>query len=359
MLTDIAFSNIRNLSEQQFTLASGINLVTGDNAAGKTSLLETLYLLSVGRSFRTSKLDHLIADPSCGSWVRGHIKDTRSNIDAIIGFQRIKKRNQVRINGVDGKGVSDLAKVYPVQVIHPESHKLITAGPSVRRAFIDWGCFYLYSDFYEAWRDYRRILFQYNAALKNNVTHRVLESLEYELCQSSQKIDAYRKAYIETLANTLSVTCELWPDAVVGHLEYVSGWPSMSTLKESLEKYRERSIRAGASLVGPHRADLHIYSRSCLATAILSRGQIKRVTIALILAQTELYERTCEKDCMLLIDDIASELDRMSLEIASDVIQNRSGQSLVTALDASSVNQLKINCHKMFHVKHGQLHELV
>lgn len=359
MLTNIAFSNIRNLSEQEFALSPGINLVTGDNAAGKTSILETLYLLSVGRSFRTSKLENLVTDPSRSCWVRGHVKDNRHDVDATIGFQRLKKRNQVRINGTDAKGVSDLAKLYPVQVIHPESHKLITAGPSVRRAFIDWGCFYLYSDFHEVWRDYRRILFQYNTALKNNATHRVLASFEYELCQSGLRIDFYRNAYKDELSGALSLTNELWPDAVVGNLEYASGWPSASTLGEALDRYRDRSVRAGTSLVGPHRADLNIYSQSSLAASILSRGQIKRVTFALILAQTELYERSCEKDCMLLIDDIASELDATSLALASGVIKSRNGQSLVTALDASSVDQLQNSCHRMFHVKHGQLHELV
>lgn len=359
MLSNIAFSNIRNLSEQEISLSPGINLITGDNAAGKTSILEALYLLSVGRSFRTSKLENLIADPSRSCWIRGRVKELQNDIDAVIGFQRLKKRNQFRINGGNVGGIADLAKLYPVQIIHPESHKLITAGPSVRRAFIDWGCFYLYSDFHDVWRDYRRNLLQYNSALKGNISHRVLASLEYKLYQSGMRIDFYRRAYKDELVKALSVTDELWPDSRVGDMKYAPGWPLDFNLSDALESYRDRSVRAGTSLVGPHRADLYIYSQSNLAATILSRGQIKRLTVALILAQTELFERLCEKDCMLLIDDIASELDAMSLELSSGVIKNRRGQSFVTAIHPSNIAQLKTACHKMFHVKHGHIRELV
>ncbi|AOU96621.1 hypothetical protein BI364_00015 [Acidihalobacter yilgarnensis] len=359
MLTEIAFSNIRNLQAQQLVPGSGVNLITGGNAAGKSSVLEAIHLLSLGRSFRTSQLDRVIRQPLDACWVRGRIRDGIDGRERLIGFQRADKKNKSRVDGADASSVAQLARLFPVQIIHPESHRLLTGGPSLRRAFLDWGCFYADTNFHLAWRQYRRVLLQYNTALKRQLDSNTLQSLETELSLRGMELDESRRRYLSEFLMALPVTDGLWPDKSDRSFRYDSGWTDGISLNEALARNRLRSMRAGTALVGPHRAELRVEHQNEAAAAVLSRGQIKRVTVALMLAQIELYERNASCSCVLMVDDVASELDSESMLLVSQVVMQRGGQCFITALSDRDVEAFTRLNHRMFHVEHGQLSELV
>lgn len=276
-----------------------------------------------------------------------------------IGFQRLSKKNKFRVDGHDAMNVAQVARLFPVQIMHPDSHRLITAGPAVRRSFLDWGCFYEDSGFYLAWRQYRRALAQYNAALKQQLGLTTLKSIETELAIHGQDISSYRRRYLNKFINILPLVDALWPDAHNRQIDHDIGWSADMDLDEALEKARHRSLRAGSAVVGPHRAELMILQNAQPTAAVFSRGQIKRVTVAMLLAQTALFEDSSEIKCTLLIDDIASELDEQSLELVSTVLIQRGGQCFITGLTTEELKPFSQEHYRMFHVKHGHLSELV
>ena len=359
MLTEIAISNIRNLQSQQIYPGSRINLITGENAAGKSSVLEAIQLLSLGRSFRTTHLDQVISQTQHECWVRGRMSPGIPEKSSLLGFKRTAKKNSFRIDGQEAKSVAQVARLFPVQIIHPDSHLLVTGGPSARRSFIDWGCFYMDDGFHPSWSHYRRTLAQYNAALKMQLEHSTLHSLETELSIHGEKIHQLRVNYLNHLIKALPVADDLWPETEFRRIDYDSGWSADLEFAEALGQARNRSLKAGMAIVGPHRADLKLNFRHQPISEVFSRGQIKRVTVALMLAQISLFESSSGSTCTLLIDDITSELDPHSINLVSSVINQREAQCFITAISASELSSFNREDLRMFHVKHGCVNELV
>lgn len=359
MLTELAFSNIRNLQDQTFRPGDTINLIVGRNAAGKTSLLEAIYLLSLGRSFRTTQLDSIVRGDETSCWIRGMILSTSSGRDVLVAFQRSQRKNRFRIDGQDASSAAQLAKLLPVQIIQPDSHRLITGSPGFRRAYVDWGCFYAEASFHTSWLQYRRLLSQYNVALRQHAIPRILISLEAQLSEYGSILSRSRARYIDALRDYLPTVSLLWPRADDCVLAFDRGWPSEIDLKDALLRQRDRSQRIGSAAVGPHRAELKVTVDNEPVSQSFSRGQIKRVTYALLLAQVALFENTTDQSCSLLIDDVSSELDVDSIASVASVLAGRTSQTFITAIDTESIKSFEFTGRKMFHVEHGELSELV
>lgn len=359
MLTEIAFSQVRNLQEQEISFGSGTNLILGDNAAGKSSVLEAIHLLSLGRSFRTSHIDQVIAHGKNECWVRGRVKFDSNNAETVLGFMRIQNRNVLRIDGQDASSIAQIARLYPIQIIHPESYRLVTGGPSLRRSFMDWGCFYTYADFHQTWRNYRRTLAQYNSALKQQSNAFILKSIESELSLQGQKMNQFRQAYLSNLMSVLADVDILWPDVDFRRLEYTCGWRTDCELDAALFHARPRSLQTGSATVGPHRADLKLLHQDRAVSEVFSRGLIKRATLALMLAQIILFEKTTQARCTLMLDDFSSELDNQSMSLVAEVIKHRKSQCFITSLIGHDKLPISYDECRVFHVKHGNLNELV
>lgn len=146
-LTSLEIHHFRNLHQVNFEPDAGLNIISGVNAAGKTSFLESLFYLSYGRSFRSSQTRDLIMYDQ--DYFRLIAKVNNGQNESIIGVQKSTREQTIRVDKQDITKISDLAALFPVIALHPDSHQLISAGPEYRRQYIDWGCVprgtYLYS----------------------------------------------------------------------------------------------------------------------------------------------------------------------------------------------------------------------
>ncbi|MEJ2630268.1 MAG: DNA replication/repair protein RecF [Acidihalobacter sp.] len=359
MLLELAGENLRNLSSFSISPGKGLNIVVGGNAAGKTSLLEAIYILSLGRTFRTTRLDEAVRSGSGEAWVRGKVSERGAVQTTRLGIARSKGQTLCRIDGRNVSSAAELAMRLPVQILHPDSHRLLSGSPAHRRAFIDWGCFYQDSRFFSAWSRFRRVLSQRNAALKQRADVRVLSGIEAEFCLASEQIDALRKNYIDGLCTSLRHMNSLWPSDSQWELEYRRGWSEDRTLAEVLVSEREQARRVGHSLAGPQRADLIVKSDEERVARMFSRGQLKRAAAALLLSQVLAFELATDRDVLMLVDDLPSELDAEAREVLLTTLVERQRQCFVTALSPKDLNAQMIPEHRMFHVEHGRLSELV
>lgn len=332
--SSVSLSNFRNFENEKFSPCPGVNIITGANGSGKTSILEAIAFLGTGKSFRTPRPSVAV---SHGSESFTLFAQT-DNGDRIGLMRTVSGESRIRINGEDEQTSSSLARITPFRAITPQDVELFgIAGPGLRRAEIDWGCFYLFPGFFSAWTRFRRSLNQRNACLRNPSTRSLMTVVDSEFISSSEEVDNYRRQYVKELAvELMSISSKFLPDFDISAALY-SGWGAGKSLKEALNGSKEREIAVGYTIAGPQRADLRVLANGNAAKDLLSRGQLKMLACALRLAEGTLLEKFTGRGCAYLVDDFASELDRSRREILASRLMVAKGQVFITAVDEEDV----------------------
>lgn len=352
-LRRLTAENVRCLSEVRLEPAES-NLIYGENASGKTSLLEAIFILGRGRSFRTATRKSIVRDGEAGLTVSGLIFAGDREVPVGIGIQR-DQSPRVRVDGKEENSVASLAHWVPVQVIDPQIHELVDEGPGVRRRFLDWGVFHVEPRFLDAWRRYHRVIRQRNAALKMSRV-RELESWDRELSSAGEELSSYRRQYVELLERHLAeLGARLLDDEP--KIIYQQGWPEGKSLAQALLESRDRDLKFGITHVGSHRSDLEILVDSRRAKGRVSRGQQKLLAATLVLSQVSRLIKDDGVKVILLLDDLAAELDRERLRRMQDVISGLKAQLFMTALERGAVAGWEFD--KMFHVKQGKVRSVL
>lgn len=332
----LQLSNFRNFETFRFTPGPGLNLVFGSNASGKSSLLEAIFMLSRAKSFRTSNLNKVVRYGTDTLSVFARIKDKN---EFPLGIEKSASGIRIRMDSKPVERVSDLSRILPLQIIHPESHKLIEEGPVYRRQFLDWGVFHVEHQFVEKWSRYRHILKQRNAALRDPRLHSTVSSWDEELIAAGEEITGYRHHYVQALQ-------EFLPGYLRQQLEYTeydfvlqTGWAQNRSFADSLRTNLELDKSRGFTTTGPHRADLKITIDGKNAADKVSRGQQKILVATLLLTQTILMQQTTGRKCILLIDDVAAELDERHQQKFVEVLSGIDLQLFITSITCSDVWQ--------------------
>jgi len=358
-IRQISLQNFRNCQFAQCELSSGLNLIVGDNAAGKTSLIEAIWVLATGRSFRTAKSQHLIQYEQESCTVFTEVASSHSeDIMHRLGLQKSAQQSQLRIDGETIKSQSALAQLLPVQLLTPESHKLLEEGPKARRQFMDWGCFHQSAEFMHLWRSYQRGLKQRNHALKKHLPKEQVQLWDQTLVENALKIDAIRQDYLEELTPYLVTFCKALMPEIEAEVvcQYRAGWPKntedlMALYASNFEKERQ----LGHTQHGAHRADIRFKFSGQEAINTLSRGQQKLFVCALLLAQASLHEKVLQEPVIMLIDDLPAELDETHRLKLLELLQILNIQHIITSTSASLIPILDPENSKTWLINKGQL----
>jgi DNA replication and repair protein RecF len=328
-LRRLQVTDFRCLQSAVLDLDPRFTLISGSNASGKTSLLEAIYVLGRGRSFRTRRLEHLIRHDCERFVVFGEIETADRRIP--VGVEGSASGMRAQIAGSKASSLAELALVLPVQIIDPEIHRLIEEGPSRRRRFLDWGVFHVEHSFIGHWQRYHQVLKQRNAALKAAQPHAAVSAWDAELVLYGGLVTDARSAYVALLAeqakgisrNLLGMELDLG---------YRAGWARDQSFAESLQQSRGHDQASGATQVGPHRADLSIRLSGMAVKDRISRGQQKLLAAALLVAQLKLFPDNGMVQPSLLLDDPAAELDDERLTGLIREVSGHSVQLIVTTL---------------------------
>ncbi|MGH8134162.1 MAG: DNA replication/repair protein RecF [Steroidobacteraceae bacterium] len=348
-LAHLTVTNLRCIEHAQLDVAPGLTLVWGGNGSGKTSLLEAMFLLGRGRSFRIRSNEPLIRRGQDRLQVIGRI-ETPPDRSHTVGFEAARDGVTARIAGRPADSLAQLSQAFPVQVIEPGVHKLVEEGGYRRRRWMDWAVFHVEPLFVDTWIRYTRALKQRNAALKSDPRH--AQVWDPELSRLGDIISESRQRFMGQLAS-------YWREAVGAlaglpvELHYLRGWSQEHSLAESLAAARARDEGRGLTHSGPHRADVAVRLHGRPAREVLSRGQQKLVAVAMTLAQLRLLQETTDTTPTLLLDDPAAELDGDHLQrFIGQVVQLRC-QLVVTSLHAES--RLFGSPERAFRMDHGRV----
>ncbi len=358
VIKQLSIEDFRNIQHESLEPSPGLNLFYGDNASGKTSILEAINVLSSLRSFRSAKLTELERYGQQGFKVYGVLLD-ESGRKQPVGIARVNDELDLRVAGAKIKKTSDLASKLPVQIVHPDSHFIISGGPKQRRRFIDWGVFHVEHEYHIQWRKYEKALSQRNAALRQNHYRWSDNAWNTVLGDVAKRVHSYRKHYLESLQAILSrYSCEISGTNKVD-MAYYPGWDTDKELASVLEETLERDKKRGFTCSGPHRADLIFTIEGKPAAKHISRGQQKMLVFAMLLSQVALFRQRTQKNCVLLLDDLAAELDLKHRTRLLTLLQEMSVQLFITSVSRDSIILDGWPKHKMFHVEHGKIREVV
>jgi DNA replication and repair protein RecF len=357
-LISLAVCDFRNIATAELAFSSQLNLITGDNGAGKTSLLEAVYFLGRAQSFRTTHPASLIREGAEHLLVRGQLQDAHGNV-VPVGIQRDKANLQVRLAGRPLRQLAELVSWFPFQLLNPDSHQLLEGGPRHRRRYLDWGVFHVEQAFFPAWQRYSRALRQRNAALRTRVGVAEVRLWDSELLAATELLDRQRRDYLALLLPVLDEHIRSLVDIAGLTWDYRPGWSRKLSYAEALTEGIEGDRRQGFTRSGPHRADLLPMLDGQPAQERISRGQQKQIVAALMLAQAQVYQQLKQQPCLFLIDDLASELDAGHRERVLRRLQALNAQVFMTAIEPGAIDTSGWTGQRLFHVEQGRVGEVI
>lgn len=359
LIRRLALNQLRRFSAVDLSPQPGLNLLTGDNGAGKTSVLEALHLMAYGRSFRGRVRDGLVQQGRDALEIFVEWDEQRSNHPPHrrkAGLRHSGQEWKGRLDGEDVAQLGNLCAALAVVTFEPGSHALVSGGGEPRRRFLDWGLFHVEPDFLSLWRRYSRALKQRNALLKQVGPSRMLDTWDHELSEAGEPLTSRRQHYLERLQErAISLASELAPQLGIQGLNLSPGWRRHEVpLADALLLARERDRQAGYTSVGPHRADWSVDFNNIPGRDALSRGQAKLTALACLLAQAEDYAEQRGEWPVIALDDLASELDRTHQARVLQRLLDGPAQIFVTATEtpAALVDLPEIT---RFHVEHARI----
>ena len=354
MLNQLSIENFRNIASMSLPLSKGVTAFIGDNGAGKTSILDAVHLLGTGKSFSTHRIDNVIKRDAAAVQVVGH---TTNPSKVVLGVRRNRGGSgEARIGGAPVKALSELAKAMPLVVINAETLNVVRDGPDGRRRFIDSFVFHVEQNFAQTSRRYMHALKQRNALLRER---RGMDDSVWvrDLAEAGEFLVSSRARAVAALSDVLKgVLVDMQVSLPEWQLVQRCGWVEGRSLADALASAAVGDRQRGFTQVGPHRGDVVFLVEGSPAHEVLSRGQMKVLMAATKLAQARVMQRETGVSPVLLVDDVAAELDA---ENAAGLFKNMVSdgfQVLATMVDASGPSAWTENTlSNVFHVEHGAI----
>jgi DNA replication and repair protein RecF len=343
LLAYINVINFRNLNEYQLEFDNKCNVFYGKNGSGKTSLLEAIYYLILGRSFRSHILRRIIKYGNTSFSLFGKIYND-GNLLPVGITKSITVNKKIKIAGQEISSSLEITKIAPLQLLNHSGYFLFYHGPKARRQFMDWGLFHVEQSFLNIWRVTKRILEHRNTAIRLKSTSNYITIWNKKLSQVSFEIHLHRMQYIrkfipvaQNILKKILQNCDI-------SISYVPGWNTRLELEAILIDNFKSDIKYGYTTAGPHRADLDISIGKIPVKDVLSRGQQKLLFCGLQIAQGILLHQLTEKRCIYLIDDLLADLDLQKCQLLIDLLFSLQGaQIFITELTYDNVKRALIN----------------
>jgi len=363
IVEELKVINYRNYEQMNLKFHPRLNVFIGDNAQGKTNLLEAIYLCSAGKSFRTNRDQEMINMAKKQSYIQVKLKRVDSNVNIEVRLNMDRKKD-IKVNQIPLIKIGELLGNLNVVLFSPEDLKLVKEGPSERRRFMDREISQISTKYYYTLSQYNKILQHRNKLLKYNKGKILdLEVWDEQLASAGAWLIFYRRNFIkkisilaklmhrkitesvETLEIIYEANVKVKEDDEVGHIKE----KILQRLKEDINIDKQR----GLTTVGPHRDDMILKINKLDVKTYGSQGQQRTAVLSLKLAELELVKGEVGEYPVLLLDDVMSELD---LKRQSYLVNNlKSVQTFITTTMMDNLKDLKPENRNIFTVSKGQI----
>jgi DNA replication and repair protein RecF len=347
----LTIQHLRNIESADLDFSPKVNIVSGGNGAGKTTLLEAIYLLARAKSFRIGSQTTPIQKGKERLTIYAEAQDAQ-NIEHRIGLEKGGSERRIRIVGRSVTRVSELARLVPIALVTPMSHKILEDGPRNRRRLINWGLFHVEHDFKSLMTDFSKSLLQRNNALRKG--SRDLSVWDETFSDCAERVSVRQERYVEGLRSHLFDLCSEIHFLRKIDISFSKGWSKEETLRDAILKRRVQDRENGYTHAGPQRCDLILKIDGSPIRQILSRGQQKILIALILVAQAKLLEKARGEKPVFLFDDLQSELDENSVGMVSRLLDDQRLQTVITSVSGESVSSMPWSiAPRLFHVEHG------
>ena len=366
-LKTLELHNFRNYADLVVEFGSGINVLLGENAQGKTNLLESIYFLALTRSHRTNSDRDLISWKTKAARVSGSVQKEHTVTPLEINLS--SKGKNAKVNHLEQSRLSQYVGQFNVILFAPEDLSIVKGSPAVRRKFIDMEFGQMSSKYLYNSAQYRSVLKQRNQYIKqlqfNPKGDQVyLDVLSDQLAAHGAEIIFQRIQFLKKLEKwSQEVHKEISQGKEKLSFQYVSPISSdqadttekiYAALQALFQKQREKELQQGKTLVGPHLDDVRFMVNDKNVSTFGSQGQQRTTALSVKLAEIDLMKEETGEYPVLLLDDVLSELDDSRQTHLLTAIQNKV-QTFITTTSLSGVAQQLINEPHVFNIDHGVL----
>ena len=361
--SEIELRNFRNYKHLKTEFHENVNLLLGQNAQGKTNLLEALYLTSFGKSFRQISDSDMIGFGEDNAYVKAHAQGRLNDVTVEIGL--VKKGKSIKIDGVPVRKTSELLNNIHVIIFSPDDLRIVKDDPARRRKFIDRELIQIKPVYFSALTKYHRVLQQKNVLLKNpDSDMRLLDVLDEELASYGSAVIDERAGFIEKLSEVShGIHSDLTENREDFSVTYKSNIPVSDNREEQksvfldiLSQSRSDDIERRTSCRGPQRDDLNLYINGKMIRKYGSQGQQRTAALSLKLAETAIIRNETGDMPVLLLDDVLSELDFARQKQLINSFS--SSQIFITAAEIDGNLMNEISDYEIYKINNGSvIHE--
>lgn len=325
-LKSLYLRNFRNYAEAEVFFSPKVNLILGDNAQGKTNLLEAIYLIATGKSFRTPHLKDLIKHGEYFFFLEAIIH--KNQIDQKIQIAFDGKTKKLSLDSSQYGTFQHLLGILPAILFLPQDIELIDGSPTIRRRFFNLHLAQRDPLYIHHFMRFLKAMKQRNALLKSNSFHSI-ECWESQMAASATYLTQSRKTFIHSIQSEfITNTQHLSSDKELHQIEYLPNTPE--NYLSQLQKNRPREQYLGTTLTGPHRDDLSLKINQFEAKGFASEGQKKTASFALRLSEWDLFSKITQVPPLFCIDDLSVHLDSKRQSYFSSKIEHL-GQVFITS----------------------------
>ena len=349
-ITKIKLINFRNYDEQEIKLNKNVNIFYGDNAQGKTNIIESIFLCSIGKSFRTNKDKELIKfnKDFCSAEIYFNKSDRSGSVKI-----NINNKKSIFVNGVKIKKLSELLGNLNIVIFTPDDILILKEGPQKRRRFLDVMISQLRPNYVHYLNLYNQTLEQRNNDLKQikleNKPEEMLEIWDEKLSEYGEKIYLYRNEFIKKIKNKINnIHNEITDKKENLKIDYFSDCVTKENYLKILKERKKLDIFKGFTTRGSHRDDFNIYINDDLINVYGSQGQNRTAILSLKIAELQVIYDEIGEYPILLLDDFMSELDEKRRKNFIEYIKDT--QVIITCTD--KIENLNRE-YKLFNIKNG------
>lgn len=360
-LAHLNIESLRNISAQVLSLHPKLNIFVGENGSGKSSLLESIYLLAFARSFRTRSPAQLIQHGAELTRVVANLVDDTEGASGEASLKPmtlgIEKKHDnstsMRLDGEKLKSIADVARVFPLQLLNTQTYQLLQAAPAERRKMLNWAVFHVKPSFAQRWQQFSRLLKHRNALLRQGCSQSELSVWDRDFIAASEDIFLLQQQVFNDWQQRFEAMIQPFT-ALPLQLRFKTGLPAGKKLEDCLPTAYERETVLGYSRYGAHRSDVALVIDKTPARYFLSLGQQKLAAVAMSCSLIQLVSEHLGQPVHYLVDDLAADLDETVVKHVMQLLLQQNTQLFLTCTSQSLVlpNMPLPDC-SMFHVKHG------